>query len=852
MALELSTVAPGPVAPEGLEVREATTPADIEAFARINAENWEPPDADVEAFYRTAAARLLAGDSPQKMLRCASGKASPSPRSSSPSPPAWEASTTSRRGSRTDAGESAARSSNGRAAPPRRAGAGTVVLQASAAGREPLSVLRLSGVRPDRGAQALPFVASDKIYYVKYDIRPVRRAFTCAGPLCTIAPDAPGLPFRPPRDLASVPARLRRLHLRPADPDDPLPGGLRRAPQRSVSRGRPARRPVAAVDRRSDAADGLPARRPDRPRPACGRLRARGPRRLRRGPGVPVPPVLGAAAALSLSSCSSTTSSCPATNALLERSMARVAATSIVNVVAPRTFREPRPGITFFFDRVARRRPLLRGHLPEARRRAEAPNRIIVARRGGLTLEGDRLWLDLFESTVHEVDPQDASRYRTSRNASQRLLLAGESVNAAGTRVDDGEGDPVPVAPGALRSGPKGCPVGSAPPAGLGRDPQEVRDPLRVPRLRARRDSPRAVVAARRTRRRLRALARDPRRLLRPPVDGRNLGSEGACRRPWRCGCRTSPRRPRGRRGPRRRERRAPAAPAPRRACALGRRACRRRAAARGHGAVREPRPALSLARRPVRSRAGSCRRSCCWSWRRRSLISLVVDYADKLDEVARHTLRRGGVRLLPVLPAVDHDPDRPVRGAAGHPRRPRRPVQEQRGHRLPGLGRVAAAPLPRPVIVAAGARGGARLRGRRVRLPFAEQRQARYKNEIYGHPRTPGGRGAGRSATGTCAPNGEIWHREEARPGSQALFGVSIFSFDKSSGSRAGPRRARPSGRTAPGSSARAGRASFGDADARASTAPSARRRCRAIRRRPSPPCAAGRRRCASGSSSA
>jgi LPS export ABC transporter permease LptG len=107
--------------------------------------------------------------------------------------------------------------------------------------------------------------------------------------------------------------------------------------------------------------------------------------------------------------------------------MARVAATSIVNVVAPRTFREPRPGITFFFDRVAPDGRSFEGVFLKLGDEIEPPNRIIVARQGGLTLEGDRLWLDLTQSTVHEVDPDDPTRYRATRNASQRLLLAGEA-----------------------------------------------------------------------------------------------------------------------------------------------------------------------------------------------------------------------------------------------------------------------------------------------------------------------------------------------------------------------------------------------------------------------------------------
>lgn len=125
----------------------------------------------------------------------------------------------------------------------------------------------------------------------------------------------------------------------------------------------------------------------------------------------------------------------PPANEALQTSMARVAATSIVNVVTPRTFREPRPGIMFFFDRVAPDGRSFEGVFLKLGDEDDPPNRVIVARRGGLALEGDRLWLDLVESTVHEVDPEDPTRYRSTRNSSQRLLLAGESFNRPGTRV---------------------------------------------------------------------------------------------------------------------------------------------------------------------------------------------------------------------------------------------------------------------------------------------------------------------------------------------------------------------------------------------------------------------------------
>lgn len=154
------------------------------------------------------------------------------------------------------------------------------------------------------------------------------------------------------------------------------------------------------------------------------------------GPAAVYRPLLGAAAVASAGVLFLYNVVLPPANEALQRAMARVAATSIVNVVAPRTFREPRPGITFFFDRVAPDGRSFEGVFLKLGDEVEPPNRVIVARQGGLTLEGDRLWLDLTQSTVHEVDPDDPSRYRATRNASQRLLLAGEaSSGPPGTSV---------------------------------------------------------------------------------------------------------------------------------------------------------------------------------------------------------------------------------------------------------------------------------------------------------------------------------------------------------------------------------------------------------------------------------
>ncbi len=123
----------------------------------------------------------------------------------------------------------------------------------------------------------------------------------------------------------------------------------------------------------------------------------------------------------------------PQANDTLTRSLARVAATSVVNVVQPRTFREVRPGLTLFFDRSAADGRSLEGVFLQVGE--EEKSQVIVARRGTLNLEGDHLWLDLVSSTLHDFNPADPSRYRTNRNETQRILLAGDVGNPASTRV---------------------------------------------------------------------------------------------------------------------------------------------------------------------------------------------------------------------------------------------------------------------------------------------------------------------------------------------------------------------------------------------------------------------------------
>jgi LPS export ABC transporter permease LptG/LPS export ABC transporter permease LptF len=127
----------------------------------------------------------------------------------------------------------------------------------------------------------------------------------------------------------------------------------------------------------------------------------------------------------------------PRANDVLGQTMARIAATSIVNVISPRTFREPRPGVTLFFDRAGADGRSLEGVFLRLSDEDPASDRdeIVVARRGALRLEEDRLWLDLESSTVHQYSPSDPSRYRVSWNRSQRILFAGAVTRDSRSQV---------------------------------------------------------------------------------------------------------------------------------------------------------------------------------------------------------------------------------------------------------------------------------------------------------------------------------------------------------------------------------------------------------------------------------
>jgi LPS export ABC transporter permease LptG/LPS export ABC transporter permease LptF len=155
------------------------------------------------------------------------------------------------------------------------------------------------------------------------------------------------------------------------------------------------------------------------------------------GPASVYRPLLAAAGALALAVFVIYNAVLPRANDRLSETMARVAATSVVNLVSPRTFREPRSGVTLFFDRVGADGRSLEGVFLKLSDEDPASDRdeIIVARRGALRLEEDRLWLDLESSTVHQFAPSDPSRYRVNWNRTQRILFAGAVTRDSRARV---------------------------------------------------------------------------------------------------------------------------------------------------------------------------------------------------------------------------------------------------------------------------------------------------------------------------------------------------------------------------------------------------------------------------------
>jgi LPS export ABC transporter permease LptG/LPS export ABC transporter permease LptF len=153
------------------------------------------------------------------------------------------------------------------------------------------------------------------------------------------------------------------------------------------------------------------------------------------GSGALFRPILAAGAVLSIGVFLIYNFVLPGANDRLTRSMARVAATSVVNIVQPRVFREVRPGLTLFFDRASPDGRGLQGIFLKLGEEYEPDNRVIVARSGALSLEGDNLWLDLFDSALHDYDKDNPARYRMNFNQTQRILMAGDLWNSPAAQI---------------------------------------------------------------------------------------------------------------------------------------------------------------------------------------------------------------------------------------------------------------------------------------------------------------------------------------------------------------------------------------------------------------------------------
>ncbi len=491
------------------------------------------------------------------------------------------------------------------------------------------------------------------------------------------------------------------------------------------------------------------------------------------GPAALYRPVLGAAAAASGLVLFLYNVILPPANEALQASMVRVAATSIVNLVAPRTFREPRPGITFFFDRASPDGRAFEGVFLRLGDESEPPNRIIVARSGTLTLEGDRLWLDLFHSTVHELDVADPSRDRTSRNETQRLLLAGDTSVPAGATVRVQRG---------LRSQnlPELWRAAHTLPAS---DPNrrlawvEIHKKFAIPVA----CLAFAIVGV--------PLAQTLRRggrggsfalslavllgyylLLSSGETWAQEGRMGPALAMWlpnillvALGIAAALWRPVGR---------APHAPRPLIA-----------EPARAAAAVAPPRPPasprprfglISLADRYVLARFLG---ALCLVFASAMLLAVVVDYADKLDEVARHhppaAVIFGFYRSFALSIAVQIAPFAVLLAT------------------LVGLGvlsknaedtafkasGVSLLRLALPVLVLAGLFAVLAFAVGEYVLPLAEQRQARFRNVIYGREPDYGIRTAA-ERNWYLARDGSIWFREESLAARDTLLGVAIFRF--------------------------------------------------------------------------
>jgi LPS export ABC transporter permease LptG len=159
-------------------------------------------------------------------------------------------------------------------------------------------------------------------------------------------------------------------------------------------------------------------------------------------------------------------------------------------------------------------------------------------------------------------------------------------------------------------------------------------------------------------------------------------------------------------------------------------------------------------------------------------LLSVVVDYADKLDEVTRHrppfSAILGFYRNFALSIAVQIAPFAVLiatlvgLGVLSK-------SSEDTAFKASGvsLWRLAA-----PVVVCVALGAAAVFAVGEYVLPIAEQRQMRFRNQIYGRPADYGIRTSA-ERNWYLAQDGRIWFREESVPARNALLGVSIFRFD-------------------------------------------------------------------------
>ncbi len=177
-------------------------------------------------------------------------------------------------------------------------------------------------------------------------------------------------------------------------------------------------------------------------------------------------------------------------------------------------------------------------------------------------------------------------------------------------------------------------------------------------------------------------------------------------------------------------------------------------------------------------------------------LLAVVVDYADKLDEVARHhppaAVVVGYYRYFILSIAVQIAPFAVLLatlvglGVLSK-------NAEDTAFRASG---VSLFRLALPVLAAAGLFAVLAFAVGEYVLPLAEQRQARFRNVIYGRPPDYGIRTAA-ERNWYLARDGSIWFREESVSARNALLGVAIFRLapDFSLASRTDAREAIWSG---------------------------------------------------------